>query len=212
MGVILPGVDGTGFSPSFFVGLGREEINFCESVMGEVWEFTPVSPSTLVFSSTLVPCFALVSSSILAPCSALVFSSTLVPCFTFVSSSTGFSLVFSSTGSALVFSSSLVSSSTGSALVFSFALVSSSTLLSSSTGSALVFSSAPVSSSALIFLKSPWVPILPVPSWPPAIPWFPGPFAIGLALRLFHRTSPGLLFWVYFVWSGASGICSLGSM
>ncbi len=36
MGVILPGVDGTGFSPSFFVGLGREEINFCGSGTGEV--------------------------------------------------------------------------------------------------------------------------------------------------------------------------------
>ncbi len=36
MGVILPGVDGTGFSPSCFVGLGREEINFCGSEMGEV--------------------------------------------------------------------------------------------------------------------------------------------------------------------------------
>ncbi len=36
---------GTGFSPSFFVGLGREEIHFCGSGMGEVWEFTPVSPS-----------------------------------------------------------------------------------------------------------------------------------------------------------------------
>ncbi len=45
MGVILPGVDGTGFSPSFFMGLGREEINFCGSGTGEVWEFTPVSPS-----------------------------------------------------------------------------------------------------------------------------------------------------------------------
>ncbi len=46
MGVILPGVDGTGFSPSFFVGFGREEINFCGSGTGEVWEFTPVSPSS----------------------------------------------------------------------------------------------------------------------------------------------------------------------
>ncbi len=44
MGVILPGVGGTGFSPSFFVVLGREEINFCGSGTGEVWEFTPVSP------------------------------------------------------------------------------------------------------------------------------------------------------------------------
>ncbi len=35
MGVILPGVDGTGF-PRFFVGLGREEINFCGSGTGEV--------------------------------------------------------------------------------------------------------------------------------------------------------------------------------
>ncbi len=47
MGVILPGVDGTGFSPSFLVGLGREEINFCGSGTGEVWEFTPVSPSNV---------------------------------------------------------------------------------------------------------------------------------------------------------------------
>ncbi len=31
MGVILPGVDGTGFSPSFFVGLGREEIKVCDA-------------------------------------------------------------------------------------------------------------------------------------------------------------------------------------
>ncbi len=36
IGVILPGVDGTGFSPSFFVGLGRDEINFCGSGTGEV--------------------------------------------------------------------------------------------------------------------------------------------------------------------------------
>ncbi len=36
MGVILPGVDGMGFSPSFFVGLGRDEINFCGSGTGEV--------------------------------------------------------------------------------------------------------------------------------------------------------------------------------
>ncbi len=36
MGVILPGVDGTGFSPSFFVGLGRDGINFCGSGTGEV--------------------------------------------------------------------------------------------------------------------------------------------------------------------------------
>ncbi len=36
MGVILPGVDGTGFSPSFFVGLGRDEINFCGSGTGEI--------------------------------------------------------------------------------------------------------------------------------------------------------------------------------
>ncbi len=36
-----------GFSPSFFVGLGREEINFCGSGTGGVWEFTPVSPSNL---------------------------------------------------------------------------------------------------------------------------------------------------------------------
>ncbi len=43
MGVILPGVDRTGFSPSFFVGLGREEIHICGSGTGEVWEFTPVS-------------------------------------------------------------------------------------------------------------------------------------------------------------------------
>ncbi len=28
--------NGTGFSPSFFVGLGREEIHFCGSGMGEV--------------------------------------------------------------------------------------------------------------------------------------------------------------------------------
>ncbi len=34
MGVILR--DGTGFSPSFFVGLGRDEINFCGSGTGEV--------------------------------------------------------------------------------------------------------------------------------------------------------------------------------
>ncbi len=45
MGVILPGVDGTGFSLNFFMGLGREEINFCGSGTEEVWEFTPVSPS-----------------------------------------------------------------------------------------------------------------------------------------------------------------------
>ncbi len=49
MGVILPGVDGTGFSPSFFVGLGWEKINFCGSGTGEVWEFTPVSPSSVYF-------------------------------------------------------------------------------------------------------------------------------------------------------------------
>ncbi len=28
--------NGTGFSPSFFVGLGREEIHFCGSKTGEV--------------------------------------------------------------------------------------------------------------------------------------------------------------------------------
>ncbi len=28
--------NGTGFSPSFFVGLGRENINFCGSETGEV--------------------------------------------------------------------------------------------------------------------------------------------------------------------------------
>ncbi len=28
--------NGTGFSPIFFVGLGREEINFCGSETGEV--------------------------------------------------------------------------------------------------------------------------------------------------------------------------------
>ncbi len=47
--------NGTGFSPSFFVGLGREEIHFCGSEMGEVWEFTPVSPST----SNLCVCLTL---------------------------------------------------------------------------------------------------------------------------------------------------------
>ncbi len=36
---------GTGFPPSFFVGLGREEIKVCGIGTGEVWEFTPVSPS-----------------------------------------------------------------------------------------------------------------------------------------------------------------------
>ncbi len=36
--------NGTGFFPSFFVGLGREEIHFCGSGKGEVWEFTSVSP------------------------------------------------------------------------------------------------------------------------------------------------------------------------
>ncbi len=41
MGVILPGVERDGI----FMGLGREEIHFCGSGMGEVWEFTPVSPS-----------------------------------------------------------------------------------------------------------------------------------------------------------------------
>ncbi len=46
---------GTGFSPSFFVGLGREEIHFCGSETGEVWEFTPVSPST----SNLCVCLTL---------------------------------------------------------------------------------------------------------------------------------------------------------
>ncbi len=35
--------NGTGFSPSFFVGLGREEINFCGT--GEVENSLPVSPS-----------------------------------------------------------------------------------------------------------------------------------------------------------------------
>ncbi len=47
--------NGTGFSPSFFVGLGREEINFCGSETGEVWEFTPVSPS----ASNLCVCLTL---------------------------------------------------------------------------------------------------------------------------------------------------------
>ncbi len=31
MRVILPGVDGTGFSSRFFVGLGREEIKVCDA-------------------------------------------------------------------------------------------------------------------------------------------------------------------------------------
>ncbi len=57
MGVILPGVDRMGFSPSFFVGLGREEINFCGSGMGEVWEFTPVSPSTVDASEKTITSF-----------------------------------------------------------------------------------------------------------------------------------------------------------
>ncbi len=58
MGVILPGVDGTGFSPSFFMGLGREEINFCGSGTGEAWEFTPVSPCICAAHSHLcqLPC------------------------------------------------------------------------------------------------------------------------------------------------------------
>ncbi len=48
---------GTGqdFPPVFFVGLGREEINFCGSEMGEVCEFTPVSPS----ASNLCVCLTL---------------------------------------------------------------------------------------------------------------------------------------------------------
>ncbi len=48
---------GTGcdFPPSFFVGLGREEINFCGSETGEVWEFTPESPS----ASNLCVCLTL---------------------------------------------------------------------------------------------------------------------------------------------------------
>ncbi len=36
MGVILPGVERDGIFPQFFVGLGREEINFCGSGTGEV--------------------------------------------------------------------------------------------------------------------------------------------------------------------------------
>ncbi len=36
MGVILPGVERDGIFPQFFVGLGREEINFCGSETGEV--------------------------------------------------------------------------------------------------------------------------------------------------------------------------------
>ncbi len=38
--------DGTGFSPSFFVGFGLDGIFFCGSGMGKVWKSTPVSPST----------------------------------------------------------------------------------------------------------------------------------------------------------------------
>ncbi len=47
MGVILPGVERDGIFPSFFMGLGREEIIFCGSGTGEVWEFTPMSPSSV---------------------------------------------------------------------------------------------------------------------------------------------------------------------
>ncbi len=42
--------NGTGFPPSFFVGLGREEIHFCGSGTGKVWEFTPLSPSSVCAS------------------------------------------------------------------------------------------------------------------------------------------------------------------
>ncbi len=47
MGVILPGVERDGISPQFFRGSGT----------GEVWEFTPVSPSSVyVFLSSLILC------------------------------------------------------------------------------------------------------------------------------------------------------------
>jgi len=38
--------NGKGFSPSFFVWLGRDGILFCGSVTVEIWKSTPVSPST----------------------------------------------------------------------------------------------------------------------------------------------------------------------
>ncbi len=80
------GVGGNG-SHSSGSGTGREEINFCGSGTGEVWEFTPVSPSSLQqrfwhhcqkFKSTFYVCY-----TSRWPKATISFSFNFLPCFLF---------------------------------------------------------------------------------------------------------------------------------